>query len=480
MTVRAALGPSGRDPPPIPPAMRRILSPALLAVTALVVWVGLPAPASASDDPGFDRQWALTQIHAAEAWTRSTGAGVRIGIVDTGVDLAHEDLGGRVVAHTSCIGSGGNPACGAGSGQDDNGHGTFVAGVAAASTGNGVGIAGVAPDASLVVAKVLDGAKTGSVPDITAGIRWVVDHGAQIVNVSISDGPGSTTDAAAALHEALEYAWQRGAIPVVAAGNSDYGTTDAIVVTSTESTGSPAGGSGGLGSAKWGLAAPGGDPTGCEAARIAENCIFSATWAPGANDRYMYAAGSSAAAPHVSGVAALLLGAGYDATTTVERLLQTTDRTRSCGPACHGTLDAAGALGVDVLPAPAPEAPPAAPAPAAAVPAPPPVVEAAPASPPAAAARVVSDAAPVQTGPAWTGSGTASANPPAVVSRPQAVLELAQSFEGLTRTSDEIRTTLARAVRPGSPYPLLVALAAFGVPTGTGAIRIARRRLRQS
>ena len=447
-----------RSEPPKSRHMRRVPAPALVAVLALVLWAGLPAPVHASSDPGYDRQWALTQIHAPEAWTRATGAGVRIGIVDTGVDLAHEDLGGRVVAHTSCVGSGGDPACGRGPGQDDNGHGTFVAGVAAASTGNGVGIAGVAPAAELVVAKVLDASNTGTVPDIVAGIRWVVDHGAQVVNISISDGPGATTDAAASLHQALEYAWQRGAIPVVAAGHSDYGPTNALIVTSTTSDGDPAGDSGGLGSAKWGLAAPGGDPGACSRWRVARNCILSTSWAPGEHDEYRYAAGSSAAAPHVSGVAAQLLSVGYDPAGAVRRLLETADISRPCGPACHGVLNAAGALAVEVVPAApsAARAPEAVPAPAPAAAPAPPSAPAASFTPASGPVRVVTDAGPVTPAAGWAPSSAPSA-PAAMVSRPRAVLELAEQFEGVTRRSQELQATLARAVRPGSQLPLLVA-----------------------
>jgi len=79
-----------------------------LAVTALAF---VPAPAArASNDPFFKNQWGLARIGAEKAWTRSTGAGVRIGIVDTGVDLNHEDLAGKVVESISCVGSATRPS----------------------------------------------------------------------------------------------------------------------------------------------------------------------------------------------------------------------------------------------------------------------------------------------------------------------------------------------------------------------------------
>ena len=99
---------------------------------------------------------------------------MRIGIVDTGVDVGHQDLTGKVVAGTSCISSGGDSTKCNGSPQDDNGHGTHVAGITAASTNNGLGVAGTAPDAQLVVAKVLDSRGSGNFSDVNAGIMWVV------------------------------------------------------------------------------------------------------------------------------------------------------------------------------------------------------------------------------------------------------------------------------------------------------------------
>ena len=330
-----------------------------VAIVAFVLAI-TTAPAEASNDPHYGAQWSADRINAAEAWTRSTGRGIAIGIVDTGVDLDHEDLAGRVATHVSCVGG-----CGSGSGEDDSGHGTFVAGVAAASTGNGVGIAGVAPDATLVVAKVLNRRIEGQVDDITAGIRWVVDHGARVVNVSISDGGSATASAAPALRDALEYAWRRGAVPVVAAGNSDYGRTNALVVTGVKANGDLAPASGRLGTAKWGLAAPGGDPAVCSRRQDPTQCVISTSWARGSGNRYRTASGASTAVPHVAGVVAQLLAVGYDQQAAVERVLTTANRSRPCGKSCHGVVDAARALGVPaaepVAAAAAPSLPPAVP-----------------------------------------------------------------------------------------------------------------------
>ncbi|MEA2534553.1 MAG: serine protease, partial [Actinomycetota bacterium] len=118
--------------------------------------MALPSTAFASNDPLFAQQWGLAQIGVASAWNSSTGAGISVGIVDTGVDLQHEDLAGQVLMSTNCIGANADPSKCTGSGQDDNGHGTHVAGIVAALKDNGKGGAGVAPSAKLIVAKALD------------------------------------------------------------------------------------------------------------------------------------------------------------------------------------------------------------------------------------------------------------------------------------------------------------------------------------
>src|SRR2546423_11736233 len=142
-------------------AARRLASGAVMAVlfaaagSAMAAAAGVPAT---PNDPGFSRQWGLAKIGAPAAWSRATGAGIKIGIVDSGVDLSHEDLAGKVVAHADCVGAAGDPAkckVGGDAGQDDNGHGSHVSGIAAATTNNGKGGAGVAPEAQLIMAKAL-------------------------------------------------------------------------------------------------------------------------------------------------------------------------------------------------------------------------------------------------------------------------------------------------------------------------------------
>lgn len=326
---------------------------ALVAVAGLALGL-MPGTATGSDDASFDELWGLAQIGAPAAWTETTGAGVRIGIVDTGIDLEHEDLAGRVVEHTSCVGSRGDPAKCSGSAQDDFGHGTHVAGIAAAIRGNGVGVAGVAPDALLVVAKAFSPEGTASIDDVITAIKWVVDHGARVVNLSLSEAVFVTTAVFGTnLAEGIRYAWSHGAVPVVSSGNQDlfglgigskeYGDLDALVVGATGPDGRVTDYSSPTGNAKWALVAPGGS------GGTDDENVLSTWWREGQRNQYEYLAGTSMAAPHVSGAVALLLAQGLSPRQAVDRLLKTANGDVPCGPnspTCQGGLDVAAATGV--------------------------------------------------------------------------------------------------------------------------------------
>jgi subtilisin family serine protease len=321
----------------------------VLILTSVLVLVG-PAMAAASDDPFFARQWNLDRVGAPDAWDKATGKDVLIGMVDTGVESSHPDLVGKVVASATCLGG----PCRDGIGEDDNSHGTEVAGIAAAATGNGKGIAGVAPDAKLLVAKSLDATGAGRVDDINAGIRWVVDHGAKVVNLSLGDPDFLLTSMVGTpLRPGIEYAWTRGAVPVLASGNyrvgvvdtgaSNYGDLNALVVAATDRRDDVPRYSSAIGNAKWGLAAPGG----AGAPGGPDNNIITT----GLGGSYGAVAGTSAAAPHVSGAVAVLLSMGLSPTAAVRRVLSTLDRGTDCGPGCQGRLDLGAAVAAGDPPA---------------------------------------------------------------------------------------------------------------------------------
>lgn len=300
---------------------------------ALGLVLALPAVAIASDDAFFPEQWALEVIGAETAWSQGTGSGMVIAIVDTGVDLNHPDLAGKLVSGASFVG---------GSAQDNNGHGTHLAGVAAAGTGNGEGIAGVAPDARIMPVKVLNERGIGNESDVAAGIEYAVDNGADVINLSLGE---QTSGQAALLTNALQYAWDRGVIPVIAAGNSAGNSrfTDepVVVVTATTSSDSKASYATGVSGAQWGMAAPGGDGNPNSSSDQAACDTSTAIVSTYIDDSYACLVGTSMAVPHVAGAAAVLRGMGLTPQQTVDQLLATAD---DLGPAGRDSLFGAGRL----------------------------------------------------------------------------------------------------------------------------------------
>lgn len=321
---------------------------ALVLLTLLVALAGaargpaVPVGAQSVDDPvrAQGLQWSLEVIDAEAAWERAQGRGITVAVIDSGVDLDHEDLQDQIAGHVSCIGAAGDPGRCRGSGQDDNGHGTHVAGIVAAATGNGRGIAGVAPDARILAVRVLadrcDAAgcqAEGTASDVVAGIRWAVANGADVINLSLGGGAIQST-LGCAFCDAIEEAWEAGVISVVAAGNdailpSGFGDTSAVVVTATtrddERASYSSRNDGILRAARWPVAAPGGeaevDPADCATGGTPLGII--STYLAEGGSGYACLAGTSMAAPHVAGGLALLRSAGLTPEQAVERLLAT-------------------------------------------------------------------------------------------------------------------------------------------------------------
>jgi subtilisin family serine protease len=323
----------------------RELRTRLLAVAAGVLLASVPAlsASATTSDPFRDRQWGLDQIMAEQAWPTSTGSGTVVAVVDTGVDLQHPDLQGQLVpgaTFTGC-GKGGGP-CGNGDYRGPDGenngdeHGTHVAGIVAAATDNGIGVAGVAPDASVMPVKVLEEG-SGSTDEIAAGVRWAVDHGADVVNLSLGGLPGTQlftiTGLDAELADALAYAREHGVLAVAAAGNTGTPlcndpafTDDVICVAATDRNEAKA----------WyselpnkpdqkAVAAPGGAGlVSCDDDVWSTVPTGTGSEACGESDYDAYA-GTSMATPHVAGVAALLFAQGRTVD-DVENVLLTTSR----------------------------------------------------------------------------------------------------------------------------------------------------------
>ncbi len=180
--------------------------------------VGLRQLAYVPNDPLFERQWYAVQNRSFDAWTEPPLlAPVRVAVIDSGVDGTHPELKGRIVAARSFVG--GSPLV------DTQGHGTLVAGLIAARSDDGVGIAGLAPAAELVVAKVVG--RNGSIPvEAEANaIRWAVASGARVINMSLGGlrDPGHPSrDTYSRLEaDAVSYAVSKGVLIVAAVGNSD-------------------------------------------------------------------------------------------------------------------------------------------------------------------------------------------------------------------------------------------------------------------
>ena len=174
------------------------------------------------NDPLFPRQWGLTQIHAPAAWQRGVkGRGVTIAVVDTGVDLKHPDLASKLVTGKDF--QAGARDCPPGP-QDENGHGTHVAGIAAAVTDNAIGVAGTAPAAKIMPVRVLDASGSGDSSTIIAGIRYAASHGAKVINLSLGEMEivGQTQAINQDIEDAVNYAWSKGALVVGAAGNDTF------------------------------------------------------------------------------------------------------------------------------------------------------------------------------------------------------------------------------------------------------------------
>ena len=330
--------------------MRRTTISLLAAAAALALGA---APAAATNDTHYGLQWGPQQVRAEQAWATSTGAGQTIAIVDSGIDLDHPDLAGKIAGGATFVCQGDGP-CGNGDWQSgsDNGsghpHGTHVAGIAAAVTNNSTGIAGVAPDARLLAVKVLDAEGSGAFDQIAAGVRWSADNGADVINLSLGALPGvqalTATGLISDVQEAIAYARSKGVVVVAAAGNESSplcGTPafdeGALCVSATDRNEAKAWYSNfAVKADRQGrvdaVSAPGGQGlVSCREDIIstvptaAEGVCTGIVGTPG----YDFYAGTSMASPHVAGVASLLTAQGRTDDQVVDVLKATARKPRT-------------------------------------------------------------------------------------------------------------------------------------------------------
>ncbi len=244
-------------------------------------------------------------ISAPEAWAVTTGSSAtKIAILDTGIDQSHPDLQAKLVGNKNFSSSK--------TFDDKYGHGTHVAGSAAAITNNGIGVAGTCPDCSLLNVKVLGDNGSGYFSWIANGIIWAADNGAKVINMSLGGSSGS-----AALSDAVNYAWKKGVVVVAAAGNSSTSQLfypaaypNVIAVAATDRNDAMASFSN-YGASWVDVAAPGVD-------------IFSTAtdhrstiWRSAPS--YGTISGTSMASPHVAGIAGLVWSKGTCTTATCVR-----------------------------------------------------------------------------------------------------------------------------------------------------------------
>ncbi|MFG3253655.1 S8 family peptidase [Streptomyces sp. NPDC048172] len=265
-------------------------------------------------DPERSRQWALDALKLPGAWKRAEGEDTVIAVVDTGADLDHPDLKGRLADGYDFVDGDKEP-------RDENGHGTHVSGIAAAHTDNGVGVAGGAPGAKIMPVRVLGPDGTGRNADITRGIIWAADHGADVINLSLGEsGLMARLLKGGILNKAIDVAHDKGAVVVGAAGNEGTALqpyrldTPVLVVGASDRNGEPADFSN-FG-AKDAVSAPGvGILSTLPTYRTEES----------AENRSGYGKldGTSMAAPYVSAVAALLHQQGRDPDAIAEAIRDT-------------------------------------------------------------------------------------------------------------------------------------------------------------
>ncbi len=316
-----------------------------------------PAPHPANDapapekgfkpnDPRYGEQWNFQMIKMEEAWLKSKGKGAIVAVIDTGVAYENNKKGirARDFAETKFT-KGLDVVNGDSMPNDDQGHGTHVAGTIAESTNNKEGVAGIAFEATIMPIKVLSATGGGSSADIGEGIRWAADHGAKIINMSLG-GPFPDK----LMRSACTYAAKKGVTIVCAAGNSGRegvgypaAFPECIAVSSVGPKGDLSFYS------TWGkevaIAAPGGDKqVGGESGGILQNTINRDSDGKLTDDYFAYQ-GTSMASPHVAGVAALIVSEGVTDPKDVKAILQKSAQSKSpSNKYGAGILDASSAV----------------------------------------------------------------------------------------------------------------------------------------
>jgi thermitase len=278
------------------------------------------------NDPKLPDQWGLARVEATPAWGVTRGISTtRIAILDTGIDAKHRDIRPKVVAARNFTTSS--------TVSDRNGHGTHVAGIAAAVTNNARGVAGLGSKSVLMNGKVLGDDGSGNWSWVANGIIWAADNGAQVINLSLGGTRHSAT-----IENAVNYAWGRGAVLVAAAGNSNTsGLTYPAAYANVIAVGATARNDARASFSNFGtwvdVAAPG----------VNILSTFPRLWWI---DRYRWMSGTSMSAPFVAGLAGLVWTTGWGTGNTAvrDRIQATVDPIVTDQP-IGGRINAARAVG---------------------------------------------------------------------------------------------------------------------------------------
>lgn len=274
------------------------------------------------NDPMYKEQWNLKAIDVEKAWAKTKGKGITVAVIDTGVSKVEDLKNTNFVKGYDFVNDREEAS-------DDNGHGTHVAGTIAQSTNNNFGVAGIAYEASIMPLKVLSASGGGTISDIAEAIIFAADNGANVINMSLGGGGESKL-----MQSAIDYAYKKGVVIVAAAGNSNRNAAfyparypKVIAVSATSSTGEKAPYSNyGAGVD---VSAPGGAITrgkngekGDISGGILQNTIDPKT----KESVFRYFQGTSMAAPHVSGVVALIEASGVKNPEKVFQVLKQSSR----------------------------------------------------------------------------------------------------------------------------------------------------------
>ena len=292
-----------------------------------------PAPVHAAVDPLWTAQPQAQLLRLDWLYFEHLrGAGAVVAVVDTGIDTGHVDAPTHVLDGWDFVDGDPIPT-------DEHGHGTAIAGTLAAPV-NGVGIHGVAPEATVLPVRVLNASGVGSTTTVALGIRWATDHGADVINLSL----GGSSDPGDLERDAIAYARAHGAVVVCASGNGGTDATafpgqiDECLTTGAATEDLTTRAAYSQYGAGLDLIAPG--------TRIPSTSRLTGGWS--------YYSGTSLAAPHVAGTVAMLVGAGIRGAVAEARIVQTARDLGEPGTDSEtgaGLLDPTAALGVMERPA---------------------------------------------------------------------------------------------------------------------------------